>query len=108
IEPRAPEQHAEDERADEAGVVRQKRRGEGRLALDASQQLQRALALVHDSRPPPRTKSTARIGDFPGFCTEITRSAPSPHCTTTPSSLASTRASSINFNSPATRRATDR
>ena len=47
VEARAPAQHAEDERADEAGLVGEERRGEGLLALDAAEEVERALPLGH-------------------------------------------------------------
>src|SRR5438445_3273942 len=46
IEPRAPAKHTEDERADEAGVVSQKERREGRLPLDAAEELEGSESLV--------------------------------------------------------------
>ncbi len=44
VEPRAPAEHAEDERADETGVVGQKERCIRRLALDAAEELEGTLA----------------------------------------------------------------
>src|SRR5207248_7177880 len=90
VEARAPAQHAEDERADEAGLVGEERRGKGLLALDAAEEVERALPLGHGMtrHRSARATSAAFTADFPGRCKRRTRSAPSPHATMTPSSIA--------------------
>src|SRR5262249_32105442 len=90
IEPRPPAQHAEDERAHEAGLAEEQERGEGGLALDAAEELERASTFVHSLwpgfHPPPRARSAAATRGLPARCTAIRRIAPSPAATTTPSS----------------------
>src|SRR5207248_442633 len=105
VEPRAPADDAEDEGADDAGFAGEDERREKRLALDATQKMQRVLALVHVAPPPSAAFDPAAVGggatfhpsarpmsiaaarDLPGRCIVRTCSEPSPVAKTTSSSI---------------------